>query len=207
MNQLVVQDVERALLASAGDFRHGGHGPDKLLPVAALERALTTDMAGCGKLAANRLVVFYIKSRASLRVQDPEVYAAIFETILARYPEEIARKAVDYLIETREWPPEAAHIVAACERFMVPRRAMVWVARRQLEEHERRRQEAEHEAAVERDRPVVEAEFREWKAGFKRTVEGKRIEGAYAQGNLFIEPPNPAEQMELPEAEAGEAAG
>ncbi len=174
MNQLVIQDTESALLATADTFRLGGHGPDELLSVAVLEQALTMDLTGCGRAVANRLVVCYIKTRASLRVQDPAAYAAVFETILARYPEEIAQQAVDYLIETCEWPPEAAHIVKACERFMVKRRAAVNAAKKQLAEHERRRERAERDAVVERDRPVVEPLFREWRDDFRQMVAGKR---------------------------------
>lgn len=175
MTQLVVHGVEHELWTSADTFRHGGHGPDTLLPVAVLEQALTVDLAGCGKAVANRLVVFYIATRAHARPQDSTVYAQMVETIIGRYPEDIARQAINYLIETARYLPEGVEIKAACERFMVKRRGAVCAARKQLVEHTLRRRRATYEAEVQRDRPIVEPLFRKWAADFPRTVAGKRV--------------------------------
>ena len=175
MNQLVPQDTESALLASFNTFRHGGHGPDELLPVAVLEQALKADMAPCGKAAANKLVVFYLATRAHARPQDSAVYSQMVETIIGRYPEDIARQTIDHLIETAKYLPEGAEVVTVCERFMVRRRGAVYAAGKQLAEHERRRERAERDALVEHDRPAVEAAFREWQADFKQMVAGKLV--------------------------------
>jgi hypothetical protein len=115
----------------------------------------------CGLKTGTSLAEMLFRCYPGRDAADPKTYALALASVFADYPEPVGRAAIHALIRRLKWLPTAADINEACTGIAGVETQRRNRARRILVEHDRRRAEAEHDAEIERDRPIVLARLRE----------------------------------------------
>lgn len=121
----------------------------RLLPVADLQAIIaeleTKDVRPVKDEAlemAKRLTGSYTTKGLKKQVNDPETYKAAIASVFGRFPRDIGWRAVDEITLSSRYLPERADVYAVLSRMASERYRLRRTAEAQIQEHERRREEA-----------------------------------------------------------------
>ena len=152
MNSLVVK-----LPATAPETYHALVGAPRtvnsaLVPLEACRQAIA-DLAAalepCADGDAIKVTELLLGSYPRHAVADPEIYTRAMKSVLARYPRSLGFAAVDNLTLKCKFMPTRAELAEELEALADPVRQALASARWMAKEHQRRRDEAANEAAIE----------------------------------------------------------
>jgi len=121
---------------------------------------------------AKRAAEILLGSYPRHAVDDPEIYSRGIVSVLNKFPAHIGAKAVDNLTLKSKFLPTRAELNEHCEAIMGELNAARAIARRMLEEHDRREKEQREEAERAKSRQA----FRD-KHGDKSPMEVLAAEG------------------------------
>ena len=110
-------------------------------------------------------------------VDDPEIYSRGIVSVLNRFPSHVGAKAVDNLTLKSKFLPTRAELNEQCEAIMGEINAARAIARRMVEEHDRRENEQREQAEREASRKA----FRD-KHGDKTPLEVLAADGIFTKG-------------------------